>query len=126
MLSASRGRSSVSSHSRGRDRKALESNNKLLSVIMAEIVDLCILLSSVCNHRMAVCVLYAESFNISVHVPKHCGTTLSLTYNTYNRSSIVIMRCSSIREIDTFLNYQITMWVSPYWICILNEPVSLS
>lgn len=42
MLSASCGRSSLISHSRGRDRKALESNNKLLSVIVAEIVDLCV------------------------------------------------------------------------------------
>lgn len=47
MLSASRGRRSLISHSRFIDRKTLESNNKLLSVIMPKIVDLCIRLSSV-------------------------------------------------------------------------------
>lgn len=81
MLSASRGRNSLISPSRFIDRKTLELNDKSLSVIMAEIVDLCLPLSSVCNHHKTVCMLYAESFSLSVHVPKHSDPTLNLIYS---------------------------------------------
>lgn len=38
-----------------------------------------------------------------------------------SKASTVIMRCSVIREIPTFLDYRITMRANPNWICILNE-----
>lgn len=40
---------------------------------------------------------------------------------TYSKDSAVIMRCSTIREIPTFLDYRITMRANPNWIYILNE-----
>lgn len=120
MLSASCGRRSLISHSRFIDRKTWESNNKLLSVIMPKIVDLCIPLSSVCNHCSPVCMLYAVCMYPLAFLFLSPSTVAQLSL-TYSKDSTVIIRCSTIREIPTFLGYQITMRANPNWICILNE-----
>lgn len=62
-------------------------------------------------------MLYAESFSLSIPVPKHSGQLSP----TYSKDSTVIMRRSAIREIPTFLDCRITMCANPNWICILNE-----